>query len=399
MGGRVKGTLAVAINQTGLFTERFVERHIRESFGGRTCVVARHTGGAPRFEQPVWVADALELPLAARLAAFPQTMAAYAASSYWGIPVGAEREAIRAFWRTHGVFAVLAEFGPLGCWIAPVARAHGVPVFVYFRGYDASRKLGSRRSVAAYRHMATQVDGFFAVSHFLVDNLARAGVVHPNTHVIPSGTNPRVFRPGAKDPDLVVAVGRLVGKKQPDLTVRAFARAARQHPRARFEIVGDGPMLERCRMLAASEGVAGRVVFHGPRDHAFVAELLGRAQLFVQHSVTDAAGETEGLPSSIQEAMAAGAVVVTTRHAGIPEAVTDGETGWLVDEHDEDGFARVLDKALADPVRIAEMSRAGRRFAEDRLDTTKLQAQLEQAILAVLETRGPAGKARGEVQG
>jgi colanic acid/amylovoran biosynthesis glycosyltransferase len=383
----VNGTLAIAINHTGTLTERFVERHIRESFGGRTCVVARHAGGPPRFEQPVWVADAQRLPFAARLAAWPQTLAAYATTGYWGVPVGAERAAIRAYWRTHGAFAVLAEFGPLGCWIAPVARAHGVPVFVYFRGYDASRKLLSARSVRAYRRMASQVDGFFAVSRFLVDNLARAGVVHPNTQVIPSGTNPRVFRPGPKEPGLIVAVGRLVGKKRPDLAVRAFVQIAPKHPQARFELVGDGPLLEACRAIAAAAGLAGRVIFHGAQDHAFVAELLGRAQVFAQHSVTDVAGETEGLPSSIQEAMAAGAAVVATRHAGIPEVVVDGTTGWLVEEHDEAGFARALDAALADPARTAAMARAARDYAEKELDTATLQARLEAAILAVLARR------------
>jgi colanic acid/amylovoran biosynthesis glycosyltransferase len=385
------GTLAVAINQTGTLTERFVERHISESFGGRTCVVARHAGGAPRYAQPVLVVDALPLSGAQRFALLPRRLASFATTSYWGVPVGAEREAIQDFWRAHGVFAVLAEFGPLGCWIAPVARVHGVPVFVYFRGYDASRRLRSARSVAAYRKMAAQVDGFFAVSQFLVDNLARAGVRHPNTHVIPSGTNPRMFQPGVKQPGLVVAVGRLVGKKRPELAVRAFAAAAAAHPAARLEIVGDGPLLDSCRALAVSLGVANRVVFHGGRDHAFVAELLARAQVFVQHSVTDSSGETEGLPSSIQEAMAAGAVVVSTRHAGTPEAVVEGETGWLVDEHDEAGFARALGTVLDDPARAAAMAQAARRFAEARLDTKLLQRRLEAVILAAVARPTSAG--------
>ena len=384
-------TLAIAINHAGSFTERFVERHIRESFGGRTVVLARHAGGRPRFEQPLLIADDWVASRGTLLASRVATLAAFARHAYWGVPVGEQRARIRDFWRSHGVTAVLAEFGPLGCWIAPVARAHGVPVFTYFRGYDASRRLSSRRTVAAYRRMAAQVDGFFAVSQFLVDNLARAGVVHPNTHVIPSGMNPRVFRPGVKEPGLVVAVGRLVEKKRPDLTVRAFARAARAHPHARLAIVGDGPLLEPCRRIAADAGVGARVEFLGARDHAFVAELLGRAAVFAQHSVTDPSGETEGLPSSIQEAMAAGAVVVSTRHAGIPEAVVDGVTGLLVAEHDEPGFSRALESALADPQRAAQMADAARRYAVERFDTALLQARLEHVIAAAVARRAVQG--------
>ena len=374
------GALAIAINQAGRASERFIERHIRESFGGRTVVVARHAGGAPDYTQPVLVSEPSLLSLPARLAT-------YARHAYWGVPVGAQRAALRAFWRDHRVFAVLAEFGPLGCWIAPVAREHGVPVFVYFRGYDASRKLRSAQTVRAYRHMVGQVDGMFAVSRFLIDNLARVGVEHRNTHVIPSGTNPRVFRPGKKEHDLVVSVGRLVQKKRPDVTVRSFARMARAHPSARLEMVGDGPMLASCRELAASMGVADRVLLHGAREHAFVVDLLARAHIYAQHSVTDNEGETEGLPSSIQEAMAAGAGIVSTRHAGIPEAVIEGQTGWLVDEHDEDGYTRALEKAMADPARTAAMGRAARRFAENNLDTQELQRRLEAVITAAVSAR------------
>jgi glycosyltransferase involved in cell wall biosynthesis len=103
--------------------------------------------------------------------------------------------------------------------------------------------------------------------------------------------------------------------------------------------------------------------------------------------VTDNEGETEGLPSSIQEAMAAGAVIVSTRHAGIPEAVIEGQTGWLVDEHDEEGYTRALEKAMADPARTAVMARAARRFAEDNLDTQELQRRLEAVITAVVSAR------------
>lgn len=387
MGGPVTPTLAVAINQTGVISERFVERHIRESFGGRTVVVARHAGSAPGYAQPVLVDDAIELAPPARLAAALQRVAAYVRHGYWGVPVGGEREAIRAFWRAHGVSAVLAEFGPLGCWIAPVARAHGVPVFVYFRGYDASRKLRSAQTVRAYRRMVTQVDGLFAVSAFLVENLRRAGVVHPNTHVIPSGTNPRVFRPGVKDRNLIVTVGRFVDKKRPDIALRAFAAAAARHPDLRFEMVGDGPLLASCQALAQTLGIAGRVHFLGGRDHAYVAELLGRAHVYLQHSVTSPDGETEGLPSSIQEAMAAGAVIVSTRHAGIPEVVLDGRTGWLADEHDEPGFTAALARVLDDPAQADAMAHQARSLALERLDTELLQRRLEAVVEQVLAAR------------
>jgi glycosyltransferase involved in cell wall biosynthesis len=388
----MRPTLAVVINRAGTYSERFVERHIRESFGGNTVVVARHPGGTRNFDQPLFEADtALVRGAGARTQAWFSGLDALWHHGYRSVPTGELRQRIIEFWRAHAVTAVLAEFGPLGCWIAPLARACSLPVFVYFRGYDASSKLRSPGAVRAYRHLMRQIDGMFAVSAFLVGNLQRVGVSHPNTHVIPSGTNPRVFRPAVKDPDLIVSVGRLVDKKRPQTTVRAFAAAAARHPALRLELVGDGPLLEPCRALAHTLGVGPRVRFLGSRDHRDVAELLSRASIYMQHSVTAAGGETEGLPSSIQEAMAAGAVVVSTRHAGIPEIVIDGQTGWLVDEHDETGYADALARALADPVRTIAMAQQARRLAEERLDTALLQQRLERVILGASRADASAG--------
>jgi glycosyltransferase involved in cell wall biosynthesis len=109
---------------------------------------------------------------------------------------------------------------------------------------------------------------------------------------------------------------------------------------------------------------------------------MARAAVFIQHSVTAADGNTEGLPTSIQEAMACGAVVVSTRHAGIPEAVTSGVNGMLVDEHDGPGFAAALRAVLADPALAARLAAAARETALEKFDIDKLHAKLEAMILA-----------------
>jgi glycosyltransferase involved in cell wall biosynthesis len=89
--------------------------------------------------------------------------------------------------------------------------------------------------------------------------------------------------------------------------------------------------------------------------------LLRECGVFVQHSLTDpATGDEEGLPASIQEAMAHALPVISTRHAGIPEAVVAGETGLLIDEGDVDGMAEAM-LAIA-PMAVA-LGAAGRRRA------------------------------------
>jgi glycosyltransferase involved in cell wall biosynthesis len=222
--------------------------------------------------------------------------------------------------------------------------------------------------------------GVVSVSQSLLDNLAAAGVTHDNTGVIPTGVDVAAFTPGAKDPHLLLAVGRIVAKKAPLIVLEAFASVAPEFPAHRLEIIGDGEMRAAAEARVRALGLEGRIIFHGLKDHAFVRDRLARAAVFVQHSVTDAEGNTEGLPTAIQEAMASGCAIVSTRHAGIPEAVEEGRTGLLVDEFDSAGFAAALRSLLADREGASDMGRAAREVAVERFDFLKLHGRLEAMI-------------------
>lgn len=359
--------------------ETFVNRHIQHLFGGNTVVLANRLNGADPFDRPCasrrgprGLRDLLLQPFAAVAG-----MRRYSSNA---VPYGRTRAEVEAFLRAQNVEMILTEFGSEAIALAPVAEAMGLPIFTYFRGYDASKDLRKERVCEAYRRTMPRLRGVFSVSQFLLDNLARHGISHPESHVIPSGVDVRRFLPGEKQPGSFLAVGRLIDKKAPDITLRAFAAAARGHGAARLDVLGDGPMLEPCRALAAQLGVADQVTFHGARPHDDVCARLERTAVFLQHSLTDAQGNTEGLPTAIQEAMSAGCVVISTRHAGIPEAVAEDETGWLVAERDEAGFAAAITRALAAGPDLAAMGLRARQVAEARFDNARLLEKLEATL-------------------
>jgi glycosyltransferase involved in cell wall biosynthesis len=228
-------------------------------------------------------------------------------------------------------------------------------------GYDASVLLRDPWWLRKYRVLFSHASGIIVPSKFLAGNLAAVGCPVEKLHVSPYGVNPQNFCASTPEPYSVIAVGRMVRKKSPQTTVRAFALVRALVPKARLEIVGDGPLLGECLLLAGRLGLDDSVRFHGWQSPEVVARLMGRAALFVQHSVTDRYGDSEGMPVAVLEAMACAVPVVSTRHSGIPEAVEDGTTGLLVDEHDVDGMADKMARVLTDPSLARRLGDAGRR--------------------------------------
>ena len=374
---------AIATSDYFVMGETFINRHIQHLFGGDTVVVCgRHNGqdpiGKPLFirRAPLTPTDRLRAPFAA--------LAGAALHGTSRLPFGDNRQRLAGFLRDHGVRVILAEFGTQALVVAKLGNDLGIPVFTYWRGTDASAALRSNQRIRSYRLMMPRLAGMFSVSQFLLDNLARHDIAHPNAHVVPSGVDIRRFTPGPKRSGSFLAVGRMVEKKAPQITLRAFAKAARGRD-AHLTFIGGGPLLDNCKALAQNLGVADQVAFAGALPHDQVRAHLLTTEVFLQHSVTARNGNTEGLPTAIQEALACGCITLSTRHAGIPEAVDHGRNGFLVPEWDEDGFAETIRQVLDLPDRPA-LSAAARATAEAKFDNDIGLARVEHVIRETVQT-------------
>jgi glycosyltransferase involved in cell wall biosynthesis len=158
----------------------------------------------------------------------------------------------------------------------------------------------------------------------------------------------------------LIAVGRL----KPPKDFATLTRALADLPSGSFDarIVGDGPQRLELEADVAQLGLAGAVRLLGER--ADVPQLLAAADVFVLSSAS------EGLPLSIEEAMAAGLPVVASAVGGVPEIVVDGETGFLVPPGDSERLAEALRLLLADPGLRRRMGAAARARAETLFDLT-----------------------------
>lgn len=183
------------------------------------------------------------------------------------------------------------------------------------------------------------------------------------------------------DGPLIVTVARLVWFKGLDTLIDAVPALLARHPRARIAIVGDGPLREILEARADALGLADRIVFLGERRD--VPEILAAADIFVLPSVS------EGMPISILEAMAASRPVVATRVGGVPDLVSEDETGIVVPARDPEALSAALIRLADDPALAGGMGAAGRQ----RLDAS-FSAQAMVTRTAVLYRRGPVRASR-----
>lgn len=260
---------------------------------------------------------------------------------------------------------LLAEFGPVGVQAMDACHTLGVPLVVHFHGYDVGSRDVLKVFGGSYRRLFVEAAAVVAPSTDLSRRLLELGAPQERLHRSANGVDCARFTAGdpASAPPTFLAVGRLVEKKRPDLTITAFAQMAAGRIGTRLRIVGDGPLREPCEALA-SRLCPGAVDFLGDQPHDVVARELRGARAFVQHSAVAANGDVEGMPVAVLEAGASGLAAVATCHGGIGEVVVDGETGFLVDEHDVDGMAARMATLADEPALAARLGRAARSRIE-----------------------------------
>ena len=152
-------------------------------------------------------------------------------------------------------------------------------------------------------------------------------------------------RPAVRAP-IVLFVGRLVAKKGCDYLIRAMARVQETAPEVRLVVLGDDHLRNQLERQATA--VLKNFIFLGAKEPVVVKHWMGRATVFCTPSVTAPSGDAEGFGMVFVEAQAMGLPVVSFASGGIPEAVANNETGFLVAEKDwEVGFGSTANRGRA----------------------------------------------------
>jgi glycosyltransferase involved in cell wall biosynthesis len=265
---------------------------------------------------------------------------------------------LRELAREEGVSHVHAHFGSNATEIAMLCAALGGPRYSFTvhgpEEFDMPVALHLKEKVEHAEFVA-------AISSFGRSQLYRwIGHAHwPKVKVVRCSVDGR-FREPATSPSpagmRVVSVGRLCEQKGQMLLLAAAHEMVRRGHDIELVLAGDGPLRPDLERLIAEYGLESRVRITGWVSGEQVRALLLEARALILPSFA------EGLPVVLMEAMALARPVITTRIAGIPELVRDGQDGWLVPAGDCLALVEAWTALLqSDPARLVAMGESARQ--------------------------------------
>jgi glycosyltransferase involved in cell wall biosynthesis len=279
-----------------------------------------------------------------------------------------------------------AHFATDGCNAMGLARALNLPLVVTFHGYgvtmdDAHLPKGFIRRRDLLKAQAAK---FICVSEFMRAQAIAKGFPSEKMVVHYTGIDLQVFSasPTISRSSVVLFVGRLVPKKGCEYLIRAMACVQKTMPEARLVVIGDGPLRQQLELQAAS--ALKNYQFLGEQKAEAVREWMNRAMVFGAPSVTAESGDAEGFGMVFAEAQAMGLPVVSFANGGIPEAVADEQTGFLVREKDDQALAAKILLLLSNRELWTRMSQAGPVRAKRLFDIRTQATSLENVYKTVL---------------
>lgn len=280
---------------------------------------------------------------------------------------------LTSYLQKNGIDTLLANYGPMGVALADVCERANIRLFVHFHGFDASEYKTLETYEDQYKTLFEKVEGIIVVSNDMKKQLLNLGANESKIYLNPYGVEIDKFTgalPEMKAP-IFISVGRFTAKKAPQLTIKAFSTVLKNVPNAQMVMIGDGELWEQSKQLAIDLNISNKIDFQGKKSPTQIAEQLREARIFVQHSRIAENGDSEGTPNTILEASATGLPIVSTRHAGIKDAVVHGETGFLVEEGDWETMADYMIQLAQNPTLCGQMGRAARRHIEENYEMSK----------------------------
>ena len=267
---------------------------------------------------------------------------------------------------------VFGAAAPLGLLAPQLRRAGARRIVALTHGHEAGwatlpgaramlRRIGDNVDTVTYLGEYTRLRLSWALSRPAAERMTRLapGVDTSEFHPGAGGLAVRE-RFGLGTRPVVVCVSRMVPRKGQDTLIRTWPLVRVGVPDAALFLVGDGPYRDRLQRLAHHLGVESSVIFAGAPSRAELPGYYDAGDVFAMPCRTRRGGlDVEGLGMVFLEASATGLPVVAGDSGNSPDAIRDGETGYVVPGGSVADLADRLTHLLADPVAAKAMGEKG----------------------------------------
>ena len=292
-----------------------------------------------------------------------------------------------------------------GHWVVPggamaAAASRDLPLVISLHGSDVY--LAERHAAIGRvaRWTFAQAGAVTACSEDLRVRAHALGANPSASVTIPYGVDVSRFRPDAAaraamrhrwqipgDAEIVFTAGRFVRKKGFEYLIDTLALLAPSRPSLRLILAGGGDLDGEFRDRLARLGIANRALLPGVLTQDDVAAGLAASDVVVVPSVKDEAGNVDGLPNVVMEALASATPLVATTAGGIGHVVQDGKTGMLVGERDVPALAWAIGRILDDRVFGERLGAAARAWATADATWERVAERFDEVYDAAVSVR------------
>lgn len=282
--------------------------------------------------------------------------------------------------RDEDIKLLHAHYGPTGTRMLPLKKENRIPLVTSFRGIDASLLPSKNRRI--YEKLFNEGDLFLVRSEDMKKDLIEIGCKGEKIRVHHSGIDLKNLQFRIREPPKdgitkLLIVSRLSENKGIIHAIKAVKNCLDAGKKVSLNLIGEGPMRKDIQELISREKLSEKIILEGFQPHEKIISKMLESHILLMPSFTTEEGEKEGIPNVLMEAQATGMPVVSTRHAGIPEAVLDGKTGLLAKEKDADDLADKIIYLTENPRLWNSLGTQGRKHIEEEFNIEKQSQKLE----------------------
>ncbi len=280
---------------------------------------------------------------------------------------------LKKYLKENKIDHILTEYGLTATNMCAALKGTNIKLTAHFHGFDAHHTATVDKYKSKYLEMMNYINNVIVVSEDMKKTLISYGIDSNRIHVNSCGVDTSKFvqmQPELNE-KIFIFTGRFTAKKSPINTIKAFNIVLQKHPDAKLKMIGSGELFDKCVQLINELEINNSIELLGVKTPEEIIEQSRSAKIFVQHSMITPEGDSEGTPVALLEAASMGLPIVSTKHAGIKQAVIHNKTGYLVNEGDYEQMAKYMIELLESNEKVKEFGANGREHMIRNYTMTK----------------------------